>query len=506
MTKRETDAASAATRPLDHVDAVVIGAGSGGLTVAVGLVKVGKRVALVERGDVGGDCTNVGCIPSKTLIDLAKALPPNVRGDDRAASARAVLAEVRARRDALRAHEELVLAGTGGLELVRGTATLVAHADGPPLVVVTDDDGAKRTLRARHVIVATGSAPITIDVPGLPAERTLTNATLFELSSPPEHLAILGAGPIGCEMAFAFADLGSRVSLLDLAPRVLPRAEAEASAIVHGALVRAGVRVLPGSTATRYDTERSALHALEGDVPHVLEGVDRVLMAIGRRPASAGLGLEELGVTLEPSGAVRTDGDHRTAAPGVFAIGDVTGRAITTHAANAQGRRLVRRIVLPLPLVREGDYPNVTFSRPEVAQIGPTRAELEAVFAPELLASHRFDLADTDRGLTLGLEEGYVRVTAMRLTGRLLAATIVGPSAGEMIHLLTHAQRSRMSLWRLSRLVVAYPALADAIRAVADAFVFASLPALPSEALTYVQHRWRRPTPPAAPPPTGTTT
>jgi dihydrolipoamide dehydrogenase len=478
---------------------IVVGAGSGGLTVAFGLARAGKRVALVERGPVGGDCTNVGCIPSKTLIDLAKALGGVPRGDEgarRAFAVRAqeVLREVRSRRDALLAHEEHLLAGQGGLELVRGSARLVPRGDEVPDVVVESPEAGERTLRAPHVVLAPGSEAIVIDVPGLPPERILTNATLFELASPPERLAILGAGAIGCEMAFAFADLGSAVTLIDLAPRVLPRGEEGASPVVHRSLEAAGVRVLPLTSAVRFDEASETLHVERSGEPIALDGVTRVLMAIGRRPTVRGLGLEEVGVETR-HGAIVTDAGHRTGVAGVSAIGDATGRADTTHAANAQGRRVVRRILAPLPLVPEGAYPSVTFSRPEVAQIGPTLEALRTRYPSELLVTHRVDLADTDRGLTLGLDDGFVSITAMRFTGRVLAATVVAPTAGEMIHLLTLAQRSRMSLWRLSRMVVAYPALSEAIRGVADAFVFSSLPRLHREAATYLRLRWRPPAP-----------
>ena len=179
---------------------------------------------------------------------------------------------------------------------------------------------------------------------------------------------------------------------------------------------------------------------------------------------------------------------------GVYAIGDATERAKFTHAANAQGRRLVRHLTAPwLPLVPEGDYPAATFTDPEVAQIGPSSEDLEARFGADLVVRHRVDLKDLDRGYVDGLEAGFVEVHAMRLTGRVLAATVVGPHAAEVVQLLVWLQRRRGSLWQLSRHVVAYPALAEGLKKVADAFVFATLPALPRELGRYLRQRWRTP-------------
>jgi dihydrolipoamide dehydrogenase len=229
-------------------DAIVVGAGSGGLTVATGLARLGRRVALIEAADVGGDCTNTGCIPSKTLLDAAARLrsggptPGTAAWSDAAAD---VLAEVRARRDALRDHETAALEAEPRLALIRGRARLVAAAR----VEVAGED-ATLELTAPTVVLATGSRAAVVDLPGLPAGRSLTHATLFDLQRPPAHLAVLGGGPIGVEMATAFARLGSRVTLIEALPRILPSAEPEASALVAAALRAQGIDVRTGQRAT----------------------------------------------------------------------------------------------------------------------------------------------------------------------------------------------------------------------------------------------------------------
>jgi dihydrolipoamide dehydrogenase len=486
----------------ERFDAVVIGAGAGGLTVAFGLARIGRRVALAEGGAVGGDCTNVGCIPSKTLLDLAARLRASglePGSEAWAAAAADALVEVRRRRDALREHETAQLEREPGLTLLRGRARLTSEG----LVEVAVGEGTRR-LRSPRVVLATGARALRIELPGLPPERVWTNHELFEATAPPAHLAVLGGGPIGVEMATAFARLGSRVTLVEALPRLLSGSEPEASAIVEAALRRLGVDVRVGVRAVGFEADGGTLRLASADAAgssaaHApVAGVDRVLMALGRRPAVDDLtdvpgGLEALGIRVGRQGIV-TDAAHRTGRRGVYAIGDVGERAKFTHAANAQGRRLVRHLTLPwLPLLREGDYPAVTFAEPEVAQIGPPLASLRRSVHPASIVSHRVDLADLDRGLTSGLREGFVLLHARRFSGRLLSATVVGPHAGELVQLLTWAQRRRVSLWQLSRHVVAYPTLSEGIKRAADAFVFATLPALPREFGAYLRTRWRRP-------------
>lgn len=480
---------------------IVIGAGAGGLTVAVGLARLGRPVALVEGGAVGGDCTNVGCIPSKTLIELARRVSASAPAE-RAAAAAAALARTRAERDALREHEERWLSDMPNLTLLRGHARLQAGDAVATTVLVRGSDGAEQLLTAPRVVLATGSRPVVPDVAGLadgmrgadPA--VLTNASVFELAAPPAGLAVLGAGAIGCELAFAFARLGSRVSLIELADRVLPASEAAASAVVRERLERLGVAVYTDTAASAFDAAASRLtlrHARAGATPseRSLVGVERVLVAVGRAPAGDDLGLDEAGVRRDGRGAVIVDGAYRTTRAGVYAIGDLIGGAFT-HVANHHGRRLVRSLTLPLPLLPARDYPSVAFTEPEVAQIGPTLAELRRRWPDALLAVHTVDLPSTDRGRTAALEDGFVQLVAMRLTGRLLAATVVAPQASEMLPLLAWAQRRRLTLWQLSRQVVAYPALGEAVRQAADAFVFSSLPRLHHELATYLRWRWRR--------------
>ena len=528
-----------APRP-ERFHTVVVGAGSGGLTVAVGLARLGRAVALVEDGEIGGDCTNVGCIPSKTLIELARSCARE-RPEERESAAREALAETRRRRDALRVHEEGWLAGLDAITLVRGRARLTRGDRRTPEVLVESRDGDLRSLQADRVVLATGSRALVPPVPGLQADAragaeadsrggsdeagsraggdeaqaVLTNATLFDLRSPPAHLAVIGAGSIGCEMAFAFTRLGSRVTLIEMADRVLPASEPEASAVVSSRLAALGVGVITGSIVRAHDassrslvlartaatvgaTETAGAHGTtetagaHGAAPaDVLNDVERVLVAVGRRPNSDGLGLEDVGVRVDGRGAVEVDGAYRTSTAGVYAIGDLIGGGFT-HVAHAQGRRLVRYLSLPLPLLPEGDHSHVAFTEPEVGQVGPTLEQLRRRWHEDLLSVHKVALKDTDRGLTQGLEDGFVQLVAMRGSGRLLAATVVAAQASEILPFLTWAQRRRVPLWQLTRMEVAYPALSEAVRLAADQFVFGSLPRLHRDLATYLRRRWSR--------------
>lgn len=417
----------------------VVGAGSGGLTVAIGLARLGRRVALIEGGPVGGDCTNAGCIPSKTLIHLARQ---GVEG-------RAALAEVRRRRDALRDRETEELSHTPNLTLIRGWARL----EGLGRLRV---DG--RLVTAGRIVLATGSRPRELEIEGLGPERKLTNLNLFELEDPPEHLAIVGGGVIALEMAFAFRRLGSRVSLLVRSGRL--RLPPEAERVLRQALAARDIGLVTG-IPLRYEPGRLYTGSDQ------LEGVDRVLLAVGRQPNLEELNLASVGLTPATFRPL----------PGLYAVGDITPTSHFTHSANAQGRQLLPRLVLPWwPRRPEPLFPQVIFSEPEVAMVAaPHRV------SPGRIKRLRVELASLDRGYTDGLERGFLAVEAERLTGRLLSATLVAPAASEMLSFLTLALSERISLYRLQKLVYPYPTLSGGFQKLADDFVVGTLRSLPRE-------------------------
>lgn len=468
----------------DSYHTAIIGSGSGGFTVAIGLTGLGKRVAVIERASVGGDCTNVGCIPSKTLIHLAGE--PGA-ADDTAAVFRAV----RLKRDRLRDEETAQLRETRHLDLIFGDARFLdAHR-----LEVTSAAGGRRAITAAQIVIATGSRPRTLDIPGLPGERALTNEQVFELPEAPRHLAIVGAGSVALEMACAFRKLGSAVTILVRGERVLSKAAAEASDVLEQALTAQGVAVHHRARPGAYDAATGTLHAVVAGLPTAIPGVDRVLLAIGRAPNVDALDLGRAGVRFDTTRGIATDPYGRTTIPHIYAIGDITPTSHWTHSANAQGRRVVQRIALPY-LPTGGDeplYPQATFSDPEVASVGLTPQEVARRYHPDLIRRVRIELRDLDRGYTDDVGPGFVLVEALRLTGRILGATIVGPHAGDLITIFTLAIGRGLSLYALYRLVFPYPTLAEGLKRVADTYVRETLPHLPAELRAYLRYRFAQP-------------
>ena len=453
--------------------AAVIGAGSGGLTLAIGLAGLGHDVVLIEGGRVGGDCTNVGCIPSKTLLHAARA------GIDDP------LAWTRAKRDDLANREDEEMSEHGRIHLVRGWASLTASHD--PHVVRVDDGVTTQVVRAENVVIAGGSQPVTIDIDGLDASRVVTNEELFELESPPAALLIVGGGAIAIEMATAFAALGTQVDIVELQNRLLSTEDPLITEVVERSLRAQAVKLHLGTTIERFDGFTA--HLADGSA---VEGVDRVLMAIGRRPRLGGLALERAGVIANRSGIV-TDGWGRTSVDGIWAVGDVTGKTLTTHGAGAAGRRVVRAIALPrLPKVGNvGAIPNATYGEPEVASVGMSLDEL-ATISKAARRQIVVDHADIDRGYTDDVTDGRLVIDVERFTGRILRAAIVGPAASDLIGMLTMAIDNGIGLRKLFGMVHPYPSHAEIIRQAADDFALSTFSNLPLEWSAMVRGRLGR--------------
>ncbi len=468
----------------EHFSTIVIGAGSGGMTVAIGMAGLGRKVALIEGNHVGGDCTNVGCVPSKTLIHLAKNFRSGMNPDE-------VLQEVIRKRDALRDKETEEVQHMDNLTFIQGMAKFTA-----PKTLSVNLNGTMRELTADNIVISTGARPRMIEVPGLPKERTLTNESLFDLKNLPKHLVIIGAGVIALEMAFAFQKLGTQVTMFALDSRALMTAIPEASEALQAELECKRISTHYNSTAQNFDESTRTLTIKKGDQLITLHNVDKVLVAIGRVRNLNSLGLDQAGVKIDPRLGILVNSFGETNIKGVYAIGDVTPTSAFTHSANAQGRRVVQRIAFPfLPITKkEPIFPNATFSNPEVAAVGLAEKQLAEYCHPQIIKRIRVDFkTHTDRGYTDDIENGFIIVDAVRLTGQILQATIVGPRASEMISFFTLAISQKISLHKIYRLVYPYPTYSSGILKVADFFMRDTLPNLGKEIGAYLKYRFAKP-------------
>ncbi|MBI3974466.1 MAG: FAD-dependent oxidoreductase [Chloroflexi bacterium] len=465
-------------------DVVVIGGGAAGLTIAIGGAGLGLRVALVERHRTGGECTWTGCVPSKALLHVAglaaaaraaaalsagDACPPPVD------FAKAI-AHVRRVRKSIGDEESPAALERRGIAVLLGTA----HLRGDGLV---DVDG--HMVRARHVVIATGSDPAVPSIAGLSDVRYLTNETLFdELDALPARLAVVGGGPIGCELAQAFARLGSRVILLEALPRLLANEDESVGPRVQAALERDGVTVYTGARISRVTPEpaagnngRGATLVLEAagqpasvqpneGVNHSQEvRVDAVLVATGRRARTAGLGLENVGVRLGGNG-VAVNEYLQTSVPGVWAAGDCVGPYRFTHVAETQGRVILRNVLFPWKKQKFDDrvIPWATFTDPEVGRVGLTEAQAGERFGTRV-TDVSVPLSRVDRAVADGATEGFIKLV---LAGkRIVGAHIVGPRAGELIQQAALAMQHRLPMDSFSMAHV-YPSYSYGLHQVAD--------------------------------------
>ncbi len=434
--------------PKSRYDLVVIGAGPAGLVTSIAAAGLGARVALIEPHAMGGDCLNVGCVPSKALLAGASA----GLGFDVA------FARMRAIRATIARHDSVERYTGAGVDTFLGAASF----EDPHRVRV---DGS--ILQTCKTVIATGARAAVPPVPGLRELPALTNESVFDLKSQPRRLAILGAGPIGCEMAQAFARLGTAVDLIEMQPRVLSADPDEAAARVAAALESDGVRLHLAARVLAADRTPGGVRLeLDGSAP--IE-TDAVLAAAGRQRNVEGLGLERAGVRFDPKAGVAVDSRLRTSHPDIFAAGDVCSPHQFTHSADAQARIVVRNSLF-LGRAR-GDVlipAWCTYTRPEVAHAGASRVDLDRAGTP--YDRYRCDFGDLDRGKTDDGADGFAEVLTARGSDRVIGATIVGKDAGEQIAPILVMMSADIGLGALGSLVLPYPTRSEYLRRIADAW------------------------------------
>jgi len=460
----------------DRYNLVVIGAGTAGLVTAAGAASLGARVALVERAELGGDCLNVGCVPSKALLRSAHAVTEaresgslgvriegEVSADFTAAMSR--MREIRARiapmDSVARFSDEL------GVDVFLGRARF-AGGD----VVTVDDD---IRLRFKKAVIATGARAFVPDVAGLDETGYLTNESVFDLRERPERLLVLGGGPIGCELSQAFCRLGCTVTMVEMADRFLEREDDDAAALLLDRLRRDGVDVRLSTRLIR--VERGPEDGKRAIVEHAgrSESIpfDEILIAVGRSPNVDGLGLDEVGVDYDAQKGVHVDDHLRTRNPAIYAAGDVCMAHKFTHAADFAARTVIQNALFSVgPFGRRRlsalTIPWCTYTDPEIAHVG--LSEREAAERGVEIDTWVRPLAEVDRAIAEGRDEGFVKIHTEKGGDRILGATLVGHAAGDWIGEIGVAMAGGIGLGRLSSVIHPYPTTADAIRQTAHLY------------------------------------
>lgn len=455
--------------PLGRYNLVVIGAGTAGLICAAGAAGLGAKVALVERNLMGGDCLNTGCVPSKALIRAARAIhdartvsefgmqDSNLAGFDfKVAMERMqrLRAGISRHDSAERFRDEL------GVDLFIGEACF----SGPDSVHV---DG--KTLQFKKAAICTGARAAAPAVPGLAEAGYLTNETVFSLTEQPLHLAVIGGGPIGCELAQTFCRFGSKVTLIELAPAILGREDRDAAAILQDTLIREGVDLQLGVkiAAVTSRGSRKVLH-LEQEGHSLEVTVDQILVGVGRAPNTEGLALQTAGVEFDRSG-VKVNDRLQTTNAHIYAAGDICSAYKFTHMADAQARILLANALFKgRQKVSDLILPWCTYTDPEIAHVG--MYEQDATARGISVTTITVPLSEVDRAVLDGATEGFARVHLRKGTDRILGATIVARHAGEMINELTLAITNNLGLGAIARTIHPYPTQTEVIKKLADTY------------------------------------
>ena len=458
--------------PAGRYNLVVVGAGTAGLVTAAVAAGVGARVALLERHLMGGDCLNVGCVPSKGLVRASRAwaevadggefglaFPGAVERDFGAVMTR--MRKLRARLSRVDSAERF----TGlGVDVFVGNGRF----SGPETVAV---DGAR--LRFARAVICTGARAAAPPIPGLAESGYLTNETVFSLTELPRRLAVIGAGPIGCEMAQAFARFGSDVTLIEMTSRILPREDADAAAIVQARMRKDGVRLALDAAISGVERQPDGTKLIRyaaGGAEHEIEA-DEILVGVGRAPNVDGLGLEQAGVQYDRTG-VKVNDHLQTANPRIFAAGDICSPFKFTHTADAMAQIVIQNALFPHPFglgratTRSLVVPWCTYTEPEVAHVGMYEADARAKGIAVETFTQTFD--EVDRAVLDGEEDGFARIHLRKGTDRILGATIVGGNAGNMISEVTVAMKAGAGLGTIGGAIHPYPTQAEALRKLAN--------------------------------------
>ncbi|MGF7161838.1 pyruvate/2-oxoglutarate dehydrogenase complex dihydrolipoamide dehydrogenase (E3) component [Rhodoligotrophos appendicifer] len=429
-------------------DVCVIGAGSGGLSVAAGAAQLGLKTVLIEPGLMGGDCLNTGCVPSKALLALAKRA--HLDSDRPAFTRHQIRDYIRETIDQIAPHDSQERLEGLGVHVVRQHATFES---------ATRLLAGETAITARYFVVAAGSHAAVPPIPGLDPRRILTNETIFSIAETPDHLVVIGGGPIGIEMAQAHRRLGSKVTVLEI-HRILPKDEPELVEIVRRTLEAQGVEILENVKveAVEYLDTGTRVWIEHAGTRRSLEG-SHLLISVGRKVNVDGLGLDAAGIAFDGKG-IKTDARLRTSQKHIFAIGDIAGGPQFTHVAGYHAGIVIRNIAFRLPAkVDYSALPWVTYTDPELAHVGLTLTEARERFGKDVRGPvHSFK--SVDRAVAERREEGLLKLVA-RSNGRILGCSIVAPGAGEMIGVWGLAIQQKLKLKDVASLILPYPTFSE---------------------------------------------
>jgi len=453
--------------PSGRYNLVVIGAGTAGLVTAAGAAGLGAKVAIIERGLMGGDCLNVGCVPSKAIISAGRVASSvrhahgygvNVSGETTVDFA-AVMQRMRDLRARISPNDSAERFRALGVDVYFGQASFVDSN--------TIDVGGTK-LQFKRAVIATGSRAVVPPIPGLDTVDYLTNESLFSLTTLPRRLGVIGAGPIGCEMAQTFAQLGSEVFVVESGNGILSREDRDAAAIVEQAMIRDGVKFLGGSKNLVIKNQGGTRLTADSNGKGYNESVDQLLVSVGRAPNVENLNLEAVGIEFTTKGVVVND-RMQTTNPMVYAAGDVCSPYQFTHAADFMARIVIQNALFKgrrksSSLV----IPWCTYTSPEIAHVG--LYEHQAKEKNIAIDTYIQKFHDVDRAILEGEESGFVKIHVKHGTDKIVGATIVARSAGDLISEITLAMTHGLGLSKIGSTIHPYPTQAEAIRKLGDQY------------------------------------
>lgn len=465
-------------------DVVVVGAGSGGLTSAVGFKNIGKSVLLIEREHMGGECTNTGCIPSKALLHHAKNYHKAklTAGDTQTLETyrNSVFSEIRSTIDGILEHETPDVFKEKGIDVVMGEAIFT----GVNTVSVNDTE-----YSFKKSVIATGSSPRMTDIPGLQDSHLLTNQNVFEQDAIPENLLVIGSGPIGMELGQAFAMLGSNVTIATIDTRFARLEDELISPIIEKEFTDLGVTILKSAYTNKIENGTAHIDIKDGDVITETKQVafDKVLLAIGRVP-NIPQGLDTAGIEFTKHG-VTTNNHHQTTNKNIFAVGDVALRLKFTHTADDAARHVVKKVLLPFVRAEhKKEVPKVTFTLPAVAAVGMSFDDAVSKYGENKVVKITASYKENDRAITdKSTENGLAVLVVKKVSGKILGANIIGQSSGEILSFFTLAIEHNITLWKINKLIFPYPTISLIIKKLSDKFLAYQLGNLKSDLINYLK-------------------